>query len=411
MVRSPFRGAFFCLIATVEPPYPVEQMAVFLYIALRCPLPDSLHNNNSNCYSLMKILYGIQSLGNGHISRARILVPALRKAGFEIDFVFSGRDNIAFFDMDIFGEHCRFYPGFSIAFSRGKVNDIGTFAKNRHLRFLQDALMLNLDSYDFVLSDFEPVTAWAALVKRKKCYGISNQYAYRYPIPRYPGFWPSKVLIDHFAPADIEIGLHWHHFNQPLLPPITEPCGNENIQQNHILVYMYFEEVSEIVRFLQPFGNFRFSVYASVPAEENHGNVIVKPFSHEGFRSDFRSARGVICNAGFELGSQCLTTSKRLMVKPLKGQVEQLTNALVLQQLGRATVIDRFDPAILGQWLEGPQHTPVCYPDVATPLALWLADHRKENLSDLSQRLWKQTLNLPAYPHPYERQLHYGKIV
>lgn len=52
----------------------------------------------------MKILYGIQSIGNGHIARARLLVPALREAGADVDCLFSGRDPENFFDMEFFGE-------------------------------------------------------------------------------------------------------------------------------------------------------------------------------------------------------------------------------------------------------------------------------------------------------------------
>jgi len=40
----------------------------------------------------MKILYGIQATGNGHICRSREIISRLKKAGHEIFVIFSGRD-------------------------------------------------------------------------------------------------------------------------------------------------------------------------------------------------------------------------------------------------------------------------------------------------------------------------------
>lgn len=359
----------------------------------------------------MKILYGIQSLGNGHMARARILAPALTQAGFEIDFLFSGRDSSAYFDMEIFGENCRYRSGFSISFNRGKVKDIDTFIKNRHFQFAHDIATLDLDPYDFVLSDCEPITAWAALLKRKKSVSMSNQCAFKYDIPKYPGFWPSKLLINHLAPANTEIGLHWHHFNQPLLPPIIESTPLQEPIANKILVYMYFEEVRDIVDFLKPFDQYHFSIYANVTTPLDLNHIQVMPYSYEGFKRDFATARGVICNAGFELSSKCLATNKRLMVKPLMGQVEQLSNALALQKLQRATVIKDLDSSVLERWLQGPLHTPIGYPDVATSLARWLAEDDRQSLKSLSTQLWQQTTALPNYVKDSDRKLHFNRIV
>ncbi|MGL5401221.1 MAG: glycosyltransferase family protein, partial [Plesiomonas shigelloides] len=51
----------------------------------------------------MKLLYGIQGTGNGHLSRARELVPALRAQGIRVDVLCSGRAADAYFDMQVFG--------------------------------------------------------------------------------------------------------------------------------------------------------------------------------------------------------------------------------------------------------------------------------------------------------------------
>ena len=48
----------------------------------------------------MKILYGVQGTGNGHITRSSILIPILRDMGHEVEVIISGRNNTNFFDIE-----------------------------------------------------------------------------------------------------------------------------------------------------------------------------------------------------------------------------------------------------------------------------------------------------------------------
>lgn len=45
----------------------------------------------------MKILYGVQGTGNGHVTRPRIMAKAFADLGVEVDWVFSGRRREDFF--------------------------------------------------------------------------------------------------------------------------------------------------------------------------------------------------------------------------------------------------------------------------------------------------------------------------
>lgn len=53
----------------------------------------------------MKVLYGVQATGNGHITRARVMAPALKQAGVDVDYLFSGRPADELFDMELFGDY------------------------------------------------------------------------------------------------------------------------------------------------------------------------------------------------------------------------------------------------------------------------------------------------------------------
>ncbi len=57
----------------------------------------------------MRILYGVQATGNGHISRARAMAKALSAyPDLKVTWLFSGRPKERLFDMELFGDYeCR----------------------------------------------------------------------------------------------------------------------------------------------------------------------------------------------------------------------------------------------------------------------------------------------------------------
>lgn len=357
----------------------------------------------------MRILYGIQGTGNGHLARARALVPALRECGLDVDFVFSGRAREDYFNMELFADFAC-YRGLSLITERGQLKHWQTLRRNNGWEFHRDMRGVRAADYDLIISDFEPVTAWAARLARVPSVGISHQNAFRYAVPKVRGYAGSRVLLNYFAPTDVQVGLHWHHFNQPVLPPLIEPLAGKRVTGNKILVYMGFEAVDEIVDFVRAFTEFDFFIYAKVSTPQDHGHVQVRPLSHREFHEDLTDCAGVIANAGFELASECLALGKKLLVKPLLGQYEQLCNALALQAMNRGTVIESLDQAVLKKWLSLASHQPIPYPNVALALAKWIKDDRQLRLEELAESLWGG-LELPVeYDRRFGRSLMPGLI-
>ena len=74
----------------------------------------------------MKILYGIQGTGNGHISRARVLANKLAQyKQLDITYLFSGSDKRDFFDMEVFGNYLHF-DGLTFISRNGKIDPLAT---------------------------------------------------------------------------------------------------------------------------------------------------------------------------------------------------------------------------------------------------------------------------------------------
>ncbi len=71
--------------------------------------------------------------------------------------------------------------------------------------------------------------------------------------------------------------------------------------------------------------------------------MYLRPFSRSGFIDNLKNCNGVICNAGFELASEALHAGKKMLVKPLAGQLEQPSNAQAMRKLGLGDVMERLD--------------------------------------------------------------------
>ncbi len=199
----------------------------------------------------MRILYGVQCTGNGHITRARTMAQALANSSLEVDFLFSGRPRDKFFDMGAFAEF-RYLRGLSFCWKNGQIDHLRTVLSNNLVRFIHDTRTLDLSGYDLVISDFEPITAWAAKLQNKPSIGMGHQYAFKSgQAPTSGHTLLGSMVLKHFAPAQRNIGFHWHHFNSAILPPMIEPLAHPLTSiEDKILVYLPFENYKRVLEFL-----------------------------------------------------------------------------------------------------------------------------------------------------------------
>lgn len=339
----------------------------------------------------MKILYGVQGTGNGHITRARAMAAELAKHPIEVDFLFSGRDPDKFFDMDIFGNY-RVLQGLTFVTEKGRVSTVKTLLNNNPIAFISDVAGLDVEKYDLLITDFEPITAWAGKLRRKPVVGLGHQYAFRYSIPQHHGGIAQHLILKYFAPAKTSLGLHWYHFDQPILPPIA-PVSKKasDTLRRHYLVYLPFESVEDIRVLLKPFGAYQFRIYHPDAKSLEESNLSWHRPGRTTFQNDLHRCEGVICNAGFELASEVLQLGKKLLVKPLVGQSEQYSNAMALDLLGYGHVMYRLDASRVANWLQSACATRICYPNVADAICSWVLNGRETDILSMARSLWMET--------------------
>ncbi len=336
---------------------------------------------------MMKIFYGVQGTGNGHLARSRVMAKELKTAGIETQFLFTGRAADKYFDMDVFGDY-QIRTGLTFNTSKGKLNYCKTAIEAKISTFLNDVKMLDLSDYDLIITDFEPVSAWAARRQKKSVLGLGNQYAYNFDIPRKGSDPIADLIMKYFAPANKSIGMHWHHFGQPIVPPIVEALESKAIVKNKIVVYLPFEDVADVERFLAPFENFEFHVSCALPMTSKHSHIIYHAMNADTFFPELYTCEGIISNAGFAMTSEALQLGKKILVKPLHAQVEQTSNAAALQQLGYAHVMNELDAETVQHWLHDNHAVHITYPNTAKILTKWIQDGMPEIDMDFIEAIW-----------------------
>jgi len=345
----------------------------------------------------LKILYGVQGTGNGHIARARAMSEAFKDTEADVQFLFSGRDANKYFSMESFGEY-QIRRGLTFSINQGKVDYVKTALNNSLIQMVREVRELDLSDYDLILNDFEPVSAWAAKRQNKSVISISHQNAFRYPVPHKGANWLDKQIMRNFAPAEHNLGLHWYHFDQPILPPIVHTVeAQDMLNQDFILVYLPFEDVEQVCELLFRFVNHSFICYhPNVIESEVIENVELRPLCHTSFQYHLHRCAGVIANGGFELPSEALTLGKKLLLKPLMGQFEQQSNVATLETLGLASAMEFLDAAAVRKWLDEKQAERVIYPNVAQAIVDWILQGDWDNQNALCEGLWQQ-VDFPSY--------------
>ncbi len=339
----------------------------------------------------MKILFGVQGTGNGHISRSRELVRKLKEDGHDVEVIISGRKEEELREVEVF-EPYRVMKGMTLVTYKGKMDYVDTMLQLDLVRLMMDIVTLDTKGTELIITDFDPITSMVARTRNIPSVGFGHQYAFKYDIPMGRGTFFEKQILLNFAPARYNAGLHWSHFNQPIFPPVIPATLYERsavmVIKKKILVYLPFEEVEDIQLFLASFSAYEFYIYGKVHEDRDDGHLHFRGYSREGFLGDLMESDGVVCNAGFELPGEALHLGKKLLLRPLDGQIEQQSNALGLVELGYGMAMNTLDGAVLSNWLQQPCREPLLYARTVDYIAEWIDSGQWDELSKYTDAAW-----------------------
>lgn len=315
----------------------------------------------------MKILYGVQGTGNGHLCRALDIIPILRTLG-EVDVLVSGIQA----DIELpFPVKYRLH-GLSFIFGKsGGVDLWRTFMSSTVRRFIKEINSLPVEGYDLIINDFEPISAWACQTRDIPCIGLSHQIAALHPTSPKPEETDmlGKFIMKNYAPASTSYGFHFKTYHDHIYTPVIRESVRQldPKDQGHYTVYLPSYDDAHLLKNLSKFPDVHWDVYSKHNKSKfTVKNVTINPIQSDTFVNSMANASGVLCGAGFETPAEALFLQKKLLVIPMKNQYEQHLNAAALEQMGVPVIGSlkkKFDYAI-ESWLNSKSKVMVDYPNM-----------------------------------------------
>ena len=293
----------------------------------------------------LNILYAIQCTGNGHLTRSKEVIRSLKKYKANeierIDVCLSGEfSQVTTDELDV-----RFkYKGLGLDIASGRLSIWKTFRSTDIKEFIKSILDIELNDYDIIISDFEPVTCWAAKLRGKKVLGIGNHYKFlnnkSFLKNLDPNFFSNKMIVKSICPVNKYMAFDYlKEGDNEYFPIIRDTLKRVDLLKDDFhIVYLSSLTIDEQIKFFNLFPNERFYIYHnSVDEAYDFENCHIRPINKVDFTEKLIRCKGVICHTGFQTTSECLYLGKKMLVIPIKKQIEQIYNTKMLKKMGVLT--------------------------------------------------------------------------
>ena len=303
----------------------------------------------------MKILYGIQGTGNGHISRGKFIYNLLKNYSNHIDVLISGNNYSLNPNMPIKYHN----KGITFNISNGKIDYLKTLANFDLYTSYLEQKEIPFQEYDIIITDFEPITAWSSVRYNIPSIHISHQAAFidsNVPRPKFKNLI-GEYVMKYFCPTNDYIGLHYKKYGDNISEPIilNHIAFSKTCVKDHVTVYLPWYQDDYLYDFFKRFKNLKFHIFSKNTHIINElDNCVFFPINEVTFAESIRDSYGVIANAGFQTTSEVLYLGKRLLAIPVEGQYEQVCNVTALKELGVVTLkkLDKSSMDSIYSWLD-----------------------------------------------------------
>ena len=294
----------------------------------------------------MRILYGVAGEGFGHSSRALSIGDYLEKKGHKVVIMTYGQAykvlKKRFKIFKVKGLHLKYKR--SILHKRKTIAyNLENFPKNLR-RWRKFHKLMKEFKPDLCISDMEPIVPILRNWYNLPLICIDNQHRMtnldiKVPKKYYRDFVIAREVTDAFVrKADYFIitsfaGAKIKKKNTIVVPPIiresVKSARKKERYGEKILVYLNKKD-RQVLGVLKKI-NEKFIVYG-YNKKKRKGNIEFR--KRETFLRDLKDCKAIIATAGFTLLSEATYLNKPYLALPLKGQFEQMLNALFLKKAG-----------------------------------------------------------------------------
>ncbi len=318
----------------------------------------------------LNVLYAIQCTGNGHLTRSKQVIQSLLTNHSDeidnLDVCLSGE----FSQVSIQDLNVRYkFKGLGLDTSDGSLSLWKTFKNTNFREFFRSIRDLELSQYDIIVSDFEPVSCWASIFRGRKVLGVGNHYKFlnnsNFLNNINPNFLSNKIVVKTVCPVNRYLAFDYLKENDnEFFPIIRDSIRKVDLKlEDFYLVYLSSISVDNQIKFFNLFPNEQFYIYHNeVDKAYDFENCHLRPIDKVKFTEKLIKCKGVICHTGFQTTSECLFLGKKMIVMPIKKQIEQIYNTNVLKKMGVLSA-DQLEIPIFNEFFENDYSVKLNYQD------------------------------------------------
>ena len=294
----------------------------------------------------MKILFGVQTEGNGHITQCIATKQYLQSQGIEVTTAFAAKKKrgLSKYFTDEF--NVIDYDGFDFVFDNvGRVVIWKTIVKNTFelprliVSFIKICSIIQKEKPDAIFNYYEPLVGLTALFfKNIKYVSFGHQYAMDSVIyPRINGYIVQKLflsIINKITSIRAKIvALSYYEFNDTTMivsPPIlrAESYSISDKKEDFVLVYLMNEDMlPQLISQAKKYPDINIQCFTKLTKQYDELPNL-KLFNLDGklFQEKMKVCKAVVCSGGFETSAEAIYQNKPLLMIPMPNHYEQHVN-------------------------------------------------------------------------------------
>ena len=294
----------------------------------------------------MKILFGVQTEGNGHITQCIATKQYLQSQGIEVTTAFAAKKKrgLPKYFTDEF--NVIDYNGFDFVFDNvGRVVIWKTILNNIFelprliVSFIKICVIIQKEKPDAIFNYYEPLVGLTALFfKNIKYVSFGHQYAMDSVIyPRINGYIVQKLflsIINKITSIRAKIvALSYYEFNDATMivsPPILrdESYNVSDKKEDFVLVYLMNEDMlPQLISQAKKYPDINIQCFTKLTKQYDELPNL-KLFNLDGklFQEKMKVCKSVVCSGGFETSAEAIYQNKPLLMIPMPNHYEQHAN-------------------------------------------------------------------------------------
>ena len=294
----------------------------------------------------MKILFGVQTEGNGHITQAIAVKQYLQSRGLSITAAFAAKKKKGL--ANYFKEEFNVveYEGFDFVFDKnGRVIIWKTILKNilelprLIISFIKICGVIKKEKPDAIFNYYEPLVGLTAIFfPNIKYVSFGHQYAMESAFyPNISGYFVQKIflgIINGITSINAKIvALSYYEFKDETMivsPPILrqESYNISSKQEDFILVYLMNEDMlPQLINEANKHPELQIECFTKL-TKKHIAPSNIKLFNLDGklFQERMKVCKSVVCSGGFETSAEAIYQNKPLLMIPMPNHYEQHAN-------------------------------------------------------------------------------------